>query len=342
MKYEQYSEKDFLKDDFFVKWVKGEDPEADFFWEEWMKNHPEKKEVIIASKWIVESIQYKNNHDLTSKEYVDLYENILKSDTDIFTTRKTKSSSSLWFGIAAAFVLLLSFIAVIHRKNLEPAEQVVYTAMSTKKGEKYTFKMEDGTIVKLNAGSTIKYPALFSKTEERIVYLEGEAFFDVATDKKRPFIVKSSLVSTRVTGTKFNVKNDFEDGTELVALLEGEVVLTLAGSNESLVLKPMQMALCSDQGMARADFIPEDLIGWTEKKLVFKNASSDQVKKKLELWYGVDIVMETDKMFENTYTGVFHDEPLENVLLGISYTVGQSFTYHISGSQVTIEKNHQE
>ncbi|MDN5216080.1 FecR domain-containing protein [Fulvivirgaceae bacterium BMA12] len=343
MKYEHYSESDFLKDDFFVKWVMENDPEIDLFWTEWIENHPEKRKIISSARWIIESTHYKNNYDLTSKEYINIYENILKNERDPIIPKHHDNRKPFLLAVAAVFLIFCIAFLFYHYTSESASDQLTsYTSMHTKKGEKHTFKMEDGTIVKLNAGSSIRYPKVFSKKDARIVFLEGEAFFKVAEDKSRPFIVKSTLVTTRVIGTKFNVKNNFENGNTRVALLEGEVIVTHAYSDNAMLLKPMQMVICSKEGMDKTDFDREETIGWTEKKLVFKDDSSAQVIKKLEDWYGVEIILEGDKMFDHAYTGIFINEPLENVLMGISYTVHGSFTYRINNKQVIIKKHKQK
>lgn len=345
MKYEHYSETEFLKDDFFVKWVKENDPETNFFWEKWIENHPGQKETILKAKYIVGSIHYTNNHDLSDKEYTSLYENILKTDEDYFVGERASRKFSNWMKAAAVVAVLLCSTVVTYRystETLPPKQQISYISNSTNKGEKTLFSLQDGTKVKLNSGSTIRYPEKFPKEGKRIVYLEGEAFFEVAQDKSRSFIVKSGLVTTRVTGTEFNVKHNVEHETVQVALKEGEVIVTSDNFDNSFVLKPSEMITCSREKIDVSYFDKEEIFGWTRKKLVFKNDPSDEVRKKLESWYGVEITIEGSNMFDDTYTGTFKNESLENVLIGISYTVQGSFSYQIEGKKVTIRKKIKE
>lgn len=343
MKYEHYTESEFLKDDFFVKWAKESDPETNFFWEKWIENHPEQKKTILRAKWIIGSINYTNTHDLSDKEYTSLYESILKNDEDYFVGDPPLRRFSTWIKMAAVVAILLCSTIIIYNYNNTGTEiskqQVSYISHSANMGEKALFSLQDGTRVRLNSGSTIRYPEVFSKDGKRVVYLEGEAFFKVAKDQSRPFIVKSGLVSTRVTGTEFNVRNNFEDGTVQVALREGEVVVTSDKFDKSFVLKPTEMITCTEDNIDVSYFDEDEVMGWTRKKLVFRNDSAEAVKIKLERWFGVEIMIEGDNMFEDTYTGTFRKETLQNVLKGISYTVQGSFSYEIEGKTVFIKKN---
>lgn len=342
MKYEHYTESEFLKDDFFVKWAKESDPETNFFWEKWIENHPEQKKTILRAKWIVGSIHYTNTHDLSDKEYTSLYESILKNDEDYFVSDPPLRRLSTWLKVAAVVAVLLCSTIVIHKYStnvptIKP--QISYVSNSTNKGEKTLFALHDGTRVKLNSGSTIRYPEVFLKDSQRVVYLEGEAFFKVAKDKSRPFIVKSGSVTTRVTGTEFNVRHSVEVGTVQVALREGEVVVTSDKFDKSFVLKPTEMITCTSDNIDVSYFDEEMVMGWTRQKLVFRNDSAEAVKGKLERWFGVEIITEGERMFDDTYTGTFRKETLENVLKGISYTVQGSFSYEIEGKKVFIKKN---
>src|SRR5690606_36367432 len=103
------------------------------------------------------------------------------------------------------------------------SDKLAYNTLKIPFGKKFRLQLSDGTMVHINSGSTLKYPIKFIAGENRQVYLDGEAFFDVAKDKKHPFIVNADNLNVRVLGTHFNVSNYPEDAVTDVVLVEGSV-----------------------------------------------------------------------------------------------------------------------
>ncbi|WP_297089347.1 FecR domain-containing protein [uncultured Draconibacterium sp.] len=158
-------------------------------------------------------------------------------------------------------------------------------------GNRSTINLSDGTKVWLNAGSRLIYPSKFvDKTRE--VYLVGEAFFDVEKNADQPFVVKTSTLSVKVLGTKFNVSAYPEDNTIQTVLTEGsvEIIESRTGLfNTGVVLKPGQLALWSKSTESTKVYtVDTDYYTlWTEGIFSFSNTDLNRIIKKLERYYNI-------------------------------------------------------
>ena len=173
--------------------------------------------------------------------------------------------------------------------------------------------------------------------------MEGEGFFQVAKDKKRPFSVYTGNVSTTAVGTSFNIRYSRNDSISKISLVTGVVkvkLITNTGKEEEILLKPGEEVKCRiDQGtFDKEKFDLMAVVGWKDNILYFKESGLNEVVKKLESWYGVNIELVGDPENKNTsdwsYTGQFKNQSLEKVLKGLSYT--KNFQYKIDGKNVKI------
>ncbi|MDN3668926.1 FecR domain-containing protein [Echinicola jeungdonensis] len=332
MKYKDFHIEDFLKDEFFITWVKQPDEETDHFWKRWLENHPEKRQDVLAASEIIQSIHYKDEMDLTDQLYTEMYENIVSKDS----AEKVKTRSinwGFWKNMAAALLLgaclYLAYIMKPAKKQKEPLAVEMITRENPA-GQKSTITLSDGTKVHLNAKSSLTFPDRFSDSV-RNVSLEGEAFFDVTENKNKPFVISTGDNLIKVLGTTFNVKK--EEGLS-VALVTGKVSVEDVRGNK-IVLEPKEMVVKDKVGkITKTTFDPFEVIGWKDKYLVFKDDSFVEMKRKLEKWYGVDIQAKGFSQKDWSYSGVFYKETLENVLEGISIT--SNFAYKIEKKKVTI------
>lgn len=167
---------------------------------------------------------------------------------------------------------------------------VVYNKMTTPKGRRFRVVLADGTKVWLNAGSSISYPVPFAGTERR-VEVSGEAYFDVAPNKKKPFRVVSKNAEVEVLGTQFNF-SAYEDQSFVSAtLLEGS--LRFSSGKEQVLLKPGQQAVKSDeiQGLKLVKNIDSvHVAAWKRGVFDFNNASLQEVLRELSRWYDFEVV----------------------------------------------------
>lgn len=161
-----------------------------------------------------------------------------------------------------------------------------FNVMETPKGGKYTIGLADGTKITLNAASSLKFPVSF-KGAERMVELTGEAYFEVAKDKKHPFIVKSGKERIQVLGTQFNVNNYADEGSVKTTLLEGSVMI-----NDKTILKPGEQAVFSIAGLRVNQVDTELAVAWKNNKFMFERARIQDIMKMVERWYDVEVIYE--------------------------------------------------
>jgi len=340
MKYTEYDIDDFLTDEFFIQWVKQPNENNRHFWEKWLEQHPEKREVVMQAVSIISSVHYQEKPLMGDRLYVEVFENILKAEKDVRSlpsNNQVWNFSFPWRGMVASLLMLLCLGMVIHLlKAPEMNEEAtlnepVLISKSNPAGKKSILTLSDGTKIYLNAESAINYASSFSDSI-RLVSLKGEAFFEVKNER-RPFVVEIGQARVKVLGTSFNV-NQSSTGALTVALVSGKVSINDRQGNQ-VDLEPSEMMVREEDGhIHKTTFDPLEITGWKDKVLVFKKSSFTEVKGKLESWFGVKIELRGRIAGDWSYSGRYKDETLENVLRGIFLTSGLS--YKIQDKNVVI------
>ena len=209
---------------------------------------------------------------------------------------------------AAILVLIVSSSVLTYwlmRSDDSPALPVTYNTLYTPAGQRAQLVLQDGTEVWLNAKSKLVYPSRF-EGKSRNVTVEGEAFFKVAKDSVKPFIVSAGEVEMKVLGTQFNVYSYPETGYVETSLLEGAVKVFFTGKErEGVVLKPNQQVTVSGEEMKVEPIARKEHFLWREGIYAFENEPLIHILKKLELYYDVRIIVEDSSLFKDTYTGKF-------------------------------------
>ncbi|NBC05151.1 MAG: DUF4974 domain-containing protein [Bacteroidetes bacterium] len=252
-----------------------------------------------------------------------------------FTIKRWERSQTVGLVRAAATILVITtavMTAWLMGGTGETTEPF-YTEVISPIRTITTRTLPDGTRVELNANSSLKYRTFFS-TDERNVYLEGEAFFDVEPDPKRPFKVHSGQLTTTVLGTEFNVKYIPGSGDVEVALVEGRVEVDISGEERlysSLTLEPNQWVRYSnnEKQMAIQEGIQTKIL-WRDGILEFKDNTLLEVALSLENWYGVEVEIEEHSANELKITGTFDNESLEHILETLNF---------VADVEYKIEKN---
>lgn len=218
----------------------------------------------------------------------------------------------LWLnriGYAAAILILVVSSGLLTFWYTQE-EEVVFVVnemntLYTPAGQRACLVLQDGTEVWLNAKSKLVYPAQFAGKERR-VSVEGEAFFNVAKDSLKPFIVSALDVDMKVVGTQFNVYCYPEAGYVETSLLEGSVHVFFSGKEkEGVLLKPNQQVTAAKGKMVVEPIRLNDHFLWRDGIYAFENELLIDILKKLELYYDVKIIVEDASMFKETYTGKF-------------------------------------
>jgi len=221
-------------------------------------------------------------------------------------------------------------------ENSSNAEKLVYNTIKIPYGKKFRLQLSDGTFVHLNSGTTLKYPVKFITGENRQVFLDGEAFFDVAKDKNHPFIVNADELNVRVLGTHFNVSNYPEDTATDVVLVEGSVGMyeshTEFDAAKNTILKPGFKG-SFNKGNAKIltkAVITDIYTSWIDGGLTFRNMTFKNIITKLERRYNVTIINKNEKLANEKFNASFKEESIENVM---------SYFNDIHGIQYTIKNN---
>lgn len=206
--------------------------------------------------------------------------------------------------IAAVILLTLSF-SYGYEYYTQLHENVAMQTISVPSGQRVNIVLPDGTNVWLNARTTIKYPVVFDK-KSRLVILDGEAYFDVAKDKNRTFIVQTEKCNLEVLGTKFNVdayagKDEFE-----ATLMEGSVkVISQSNPQDELLLTPDNKAYLSEGKLKVTHVDDYNPYRWREGLICFKNASFASIMKDFEKYYGVNIQIRHNNALKYFFSGKF-------------------------------------
>ncbi|WP_346318939.1 FecR domain-containing protein [Chitinophaga sp. YIM B06452] len=186
-------------------------------------------------------------------------------------------------------------------------------------GGSYKMVLADGTTVWLNASSSLRFPFSFSGAT-RDVYVEGEAFFKVASDAQHPFIVHTPQTRVRVLGTSFNI-NTYEPGAERTSLVEGSV--QMQGRNgQQLILKPGLQADFSAAGFSTAPFDEEEVTAWMSGVYYFHKMPVTAITAAASRFYGIRFETEGERFAKVTVTGVMDRARLQEFLSDLQTTAG--------------------
>lgn len=209
--------------------------------------------------------------------------------------------------------------------------------VSVGSGEKVNIVLPDGTKVKLNSETTLNYSINDFNRKLREIALTGEAYFEVAKNDRKPFIIKTNSWDVKVLGTEFNLQARDEELTTEIDLLEGEVALKSHATQQEVRLYASQRAVLDKRtGSIRViKGAPPVGASWIKGELVFHSTPVRNVFKAIERNYGINISIDkSDTLYNDLFTGTFATDNLNETLeiLKMHYR----FTYQVKGSEVTI------
>lgn len=208
----------------------------------------------------------------------------------------------------------------------------VYNAISVPRGGEYVLTLADGTMVWLNSDSQIRYPISFEGTT-REVFLQGEAYFDVAKNAGKPFIVHTEKFDVRVTGTQFNV-HIYSDEIESTTLVEGSVQLE-QGNNVNKLLPGEQAQLIGEQMVVKKVNV-EDQIAWRNGAFCFKEQKLESIMNELSRWYDVEVFYQNAVVRDYHFSAWFsRNSSIEEVISILEKT--QKIKMRLKGKVLTIE-----
>lgn len=314
--------------------LNNEEADIDLIIAKYLAGETDSEEEATLVSWVESSESNKQYYDqlrniweVASSKVNPVTININENLTKVLEKISKRSMSSnfwiYWKRIAAVLLvpLLLGNILwfyISYKKgpaSSEPNYNETYAAFGTRTA----IKLADGSSVWLNSGSSLKYPDRF-KGREREVYLKGEAYFEVESNPVLPFIVKTSSLAVRATGTKFNVSDYTDDMNSSVTLVSGKVFINgpdeTATGNPVSELFPSQRLILSKQ-TGELSIVKEDVneyISWKDGKLIFRNKPLSYVIKKISQVFNVDIELQGNTLQDYRYRATFEDESLTEIL----------------------------
>lgn len=185
---------------------------------------------------------------------------------------------------------------IIYEVTDQGTDKIEYNTLTTTRGEQTQVRLPDGSLVFLNAASSLRYPTSFAKSAKRSVGLTGEGYFEIAKDKSHPFIVTAANQEVEVLGTHFNINAYSDEKAVRTTLLEGSVRVapvldngSAAGSNKGRVLKPGQQSAMDEKGMQVTDVNLDEVVAWQKGYFRFYDEDIATVMRKVSRWYNVEV-----------------------------------------------------
>jgi len=230
----------------------------------------------------------------------------------------------------------------LYYKNDPIVKTLTYNTINVPYGKVFNLELSDGTTVYLNSGTSLKYPVNFINDLDREVIIDGEAFFEVNTNKSQ-FIVSSNNTSAYVYGTKFNFKDYPEDNFSEVILTEGSLGVSETSvnikNNEILMIKPGEKAKVNyTNGEIKRTRVNTSLYtSWIDGRVAFRNESLPSMIQKLERIYNVVIINNNKDIVEKYFTAtiLYKEESINDVLSYLSEVYG--LEYQIIDNKILIE-----
>ena len=255
-----------------------------------------------------EFIRYKNTDALLAFSDVESNSSELKLKYKHFASsmrRKKLKGYSLYFSTCAAVALLLilsvHFYQVYFYRD-QPPPVVAETSLFVPAGQRISLTLSDGTTVWLNAQSRLTYPAVFAGDQRRVT-IDGEAFFEVAKDVDKPFIVSANGVDIKVLGTSFNVYSYAKENMNRISLIEGELIIyDQTSSDKKVTLYPLDEATIQNHTMKVGKIQNQDYFLWKEGIYSFENEPLENVFKMLELYFDINFEVKDPVILKWKYT----------------------------------------
>lgn len=257
----------------------------------WLESSPDNRRELLKERKMFDSILLLGDKNTTSEEPKNKH--IARSRT--LRTELLKIAS----------IILLTLGGTHLYRHYMAVEDIAMQTISVPSGQRVNITLPDGTNVWLNARTTIQFPLAFNQGK-RQVKLDGQAYFDVAKNPDRPFVVQTEKFDVEVLGTKFDVeaykdKDEFE-----TTLMQGSVKLvSVTNPEQTLMLKPDSKALWADGQLKVVAVDNYNPYRWKEGLICFNNESFLAIMKDFEKYYGISIEVNNQAVLNYFYTGKF-------------------------------------
>lgn len=294
--------------------------------EQWADQAKENEETLISLAKIYHLGQFARQY--TQKEVDQAWEKVCRWEdgTGGKVTHAKRRRLSWFFYTSVAVIaclLVLNSILLLNRKETSPSNNHIVLTSQDGKFIKYT--LPDGSVVTLNNKSSLEFPVVFN-ADERRVKLNGEGFFEVAENKKCPFIVETMKgITVKVLGTKFNLQSFSNDDIVQISLISGSVEVGVEGKEKfSYVMHPSERFTCNvnTREMNVETMVGIDGTEWMNNKLVFRETPLKEVARQISNYFGVQVLIDAPELSRIRFSGTFDNHGLETVLSYMEKTCG--------------------
>lgn len=294
--------------------------------EQWLDS--EEVEMSFPENADINAIGDRGWKRISSRYHIDV-------QPDPVVVPKLRRYRMIW-QIAACITLLLGAATFYYlntdSKNNQNNSAVAYREIKTLKGQKLTITLPDGTIVWLNSESVLRFPESF-KGHSRELKFSGEAYFSVAKDASKPFIISTEKTKVQVLGTKFNLRAMATETATTVVVEEGKIQFSGAPGQQQLTLTANKRGVFETKGaipsMQTDEVYAPKYMAWKNGELLMDNLTIEEVAEMLERWYNVKIKINRPELSRERYTGSFKNASLQKVLKSMSFAV--KFSYKQNG-----------
>lgn len=313
---------ELISDQSFIDYCLQDDVVAADRWERWSQDDPTRKKLLDEAKQLVIALASRPTVEEISVErarllrFLDQQESTHRRSLRRLATRRWIAAASIALAVGLGAMWYFRRPTAVDEASVALLKQMVPA------GKLMNLRLADGTEVRLSSTSTFAYPAAFSDSI-RVVQLQGEAFFDVAHDETKPFIIQTGDFSIRVLGTAFNVHAFEEEGQLQVSLFRGKVEV----SNQQLkqLLAPGQ-AFVYNKDHKTFKVEPFDADRERERiegTLFFDNADFPEVARQLRRKYGIEV--QPNEGVHLAFSGTIQHETLEQVIEKLNFTTNYHF-----------------
>ncbi|MEG2341255.1 MAG: DUF4974 domain-containing protein [Odoribacter sp.] len=222
------------------------------------------------------------------------------------------------------------------KADTEKEQQIVYNELIIPRSGEYRLMLADGTRIMLNAESSLRFPVRFSG-DQREVWLSGEAYFEVARDERKPFIVHLDKASVKVLGTAFNVMAYQNEHHTEITLVEGRVDIGADGRHELLLPGKQVVINNTTLQMINREVDVQQYTSWKEGVLRFDDMSLEQLMHCLSRWFDIVFEFRQEELKSRLFTGGFKKyESIERILMMIQETNDVKFS--VQDNKVIIDR----
>jgi len=351
----RFDVEDFLIDNTFQLFCAGTDKLCVAYWEKYIDAHPEQTKVITEAKRLY--VILSGNKKALNNQVENLKESIFPSVKSIKITK-----NYTWLKIVAAIILSVGIAFLYHHYSLDKAiihDDLKAQVFTTKSGERKKITLPDGSVILLNAKSSLSIGKEFNDKRREVV-LKGEAYFDVVHDKDKPFQVHTEDFNINVLGTTFNVKAYPDEITSEATLIHGLIMMeALNGNGGTITLKPSQKVIFYKNNIPvkkntrivkTLGLQPEIIINhyrlikdstivetaWTQNRIEIYDQDFAEIRGVLEKWYNVEIKFMNPEIEKYRFTATFSHETIDQVLKALQDV--ENFKYEIKENQIIISK----